>query len=47
MCQLAGQNGKVKLFDLSEYNPTVDDYRTGRLVAMMFHAFAVGVAQRY
>ena len=32
--------------DLSEFNPRVDAYRTGRLVANMFYYFTLGVAQR-
>lgn len=37
---------QVQLFDLSEYNPTVEDWRTGKLVANMFYYFCLGVAQR-
>ena len=42
ICQYAGSNLKVRLFDLSEYNPLVDEYQTGRLVAFMFHSFLQG-----
>ena len=32
--------------DVSEYNPAVEEYRTGRLVANMFYYFALGMACR-
>jgi formiminoglutamase len=32
--------------DVSEYNPAVEEWRTGRLVANMFYFFAMGVASR-
>lgn len=46
IAKFAGSHPKVKLFDLSEYNPQIEEYRTGRLVAMMFHAFLCGYTQR-
>lgn len=46
MCFVAGKHERVRLFDLSEYNPTVESYRTGRLVATMFYYFCLGVASR-
>jgi len=46
ICFAAGSNPKVKLFDLSEFNPRIEDYRTGRLVAFMFYYFALGLASR-
>jgi formiminoglutamase len=46
MCMCAGKNPKVRLFDLSEYNPAIEDYRTGRLVGTMFYYFALGIASR-
>lgn len=46
MCFVAGSNPRVKLFDLSEFNPKVDEYRTGRLVANMFYSFCLGVTTR-
>jgi arginase family enzyme len=46
ICYLAGQNRKVCLFDLSEFNPLVEDYRTGKLVATMFYYFALGFTHR-
>jgi formiminoglutamase len=32
--------------DLSEYNPLVEEWRTGKLVANMFYYFCMGVAAR-
>jgi len=46
MCFIAGKHKNVKLFDLSEYNPAIEDYRTGRLVANMFYFFAMGLSLR-
>lgn len=37
---------QVSLFDLSEYNPEADAYRTGKLVVSMFYHFCLGVALR-
>jgi formiminoglutamase len=42
----AGRCAKVGLFDVSEYNPAVEEYRTGRLLAMMFYYFCMGVTYR-
>lgn len=46
ICFLAGNDRRVALFDLSEFNPTIEDYRTGRLTASMFYYFAQGVCSR-
>jgi formiminoglutamase len=46
ICFMAGKNPKVRLFDMSEYNPLIEEYRTGRLVATLFYYFAMGVASR-
>lgn len=40
----AGRHPAVRLFDLSELNPAVEDYRTPRLAANMFYAFLQGRA---
>jgi formiminoglutamase len=42
----AGKCPRVRVFDLSEYNPLIEDYRTGRLVAMMFYYFCMGLVHR-
>ena len=46
ICELAGSNPSVQLMDLSEYNPHIEAYRTGRLVANMFYYFAMGFVRR-
>lgn len=46
ICYLAGQSPRVKLVDLSEYNPTVEEYRTGRLLVLMFYYFLLGYSHR-
>jgi len=46
IAMIAGRCEQVALFDLSELNPGIDDYRTGRLVAAMFYHFCMGVAMR-
>jgi formiminoglutamase len=46
ICFEAGKNPKVKMFDLSEYNPKIEEYRTGKLVSFMFYYFAMGLSLR-
>jgi len=46
ICFTAGNYSKVRLFDLSEFNPEIEHYRTGRLVTLMFYNFVLGYAQR-
>ncbi len=41
-----GREPKVRLVDLTEFNPRVEDYRTGRLAASLFYFFALGLAMR-
>jgi formiminoglutamase len=45
ICFSAGQSLHVKLFDMSEYNPVVEEYRTGKLVALLFYHFVLGRAK--
>jgi len=42
----AGAHPKVDLFDLSEYNPLIEEERTGRLAVGIFYHFCLGVASR-
>lgn len=42
---VAGLHPRVMLFDVSEHNPRVEDYRTGRLVANLFLFFSYGLAR--
>ena len=37
---------KVDLFDLSEYNPLIEEERTGLLAVGIFYHFCLGVASR-
>lgn len=46
ICFVSGFDPQVKLFDLSEYNPKIESYLTGRLVVNMFYYFLLGFAQR-
>jgi formiminoglutamase len=54
ICFAAGAHPRVRLFDLSEYNPLAEPgadgimagYRTGKLVAAMFYHFLLGLATR-
>ncbi|KAI9333986.1 hypothetical protein BDR26DRAFT_1009886 [Obelidium mucronatum] len=46
ICFESGRNPRVALFDLSELNPQVEEYRSARLTAMMFHYFLMGLAKR-
>ena len=43
ICYLAGLKMKnLVAVDISEYNPFVEDWRTGRLVVTMFYYFSMG-----
>ncbi len=42
----AGEHPAVALFDLSEYNPDIEEEHTGRLAAAIFYFFCLGVASR-
>ncbi|VEL32839.1 unnamed protein product [Protopolystoma xenopodis] len=46
LCRLAGQSSCVSLFDISEFNPTMEKDRTSRLVCTMLYYFLVGLAER-
>jgi len=46
ICKCAGENRNVRLMDVSEFNPVVENFRTGRLLASMFYNFVMGVAMR-
>src|SRR6185312_3059893 len=46
ICYHAGCDARVRLMDLSEFNPKIEDYRTGRLVTNMMYYFCMGVMQR-
>ena len=42
----SGAHPNVDLVDLSEFNPDIEEYRTGRLVVNMFYYFCLGRASR-
>ena len=46
ICRAAGASPEVKLFDMSELNPVVEDYRSPRLAVLMLYHFLIGVGQR-
>ena len=46
MAFAAGAHPKVDLFDLSEYNPVIEEEHTGRLAVGIFYHFCLGVASR-
>ncbi|KEG12430.1 putative arginase [Trypanosoma grayi] len=46
MCFAAGKNPSVKLMDMSELNPVVEDYRSPRVAAYMLYHFILGFATR-
>lgn len=46
IAELAGRHPAVDVFDLSEYNPTIESEKTGRLAAAMFYHFCLGFASR-
>jgi len=46
ICFEAGKNPKVKLVDVSEFNPDIESYRTGKLVCLMFYFFLMGFVRR-
>lgn len=43
---LAGYFDEVKTVNLSEYNPRIEDIKTGQLCAEMFYYFTLGVEFR-
>ena len=43
---ISGNCSKVRLVDMSEYNPAVEDYRTGRLLSNIFYYFCMGCSLR-
>lgn len=47
MCYDAGLllGGKLTSVDICEYNPYVEDWRTGRQLATLFYYFALGLSE--
>jgi len=46
VCFEAGAHLKTRMVDLSEFNPDVEEYRTGTLVCNMIYYFLMGVVER-
>ena len=46
MARAAGRAPQVRLMDVSELNPVVEDYRSPRLAVMMFYYFLMGISER-
>lgn len=46
MCFVAGTDPNVVLIDISEFNPDMEEPRSGKLVSDMFYYYALGVASR-
>ena len=46
ICFTAGQHPNTRLLDLSEFNPDIEEYRTGTLVCNMIYYFLMGIASR-
>ena len=46
IARIAGQHPKVRCFDLSEYNPKIENEQTGRLTVALFYNFCLGIASR-
>lgn len=45
MYELGKNLDNLVSIDLSEYNPCVEDWRTGRLAVTLFYYFAMGIAE--
>lgn len=39
---MAGQDKRIKSLDVCDYNPTVEDYRTGYLLGNMIYYYLMG-----
>ena len=46
IARLSGACGSVRLFDMSEMNVAIEDYRTPRLAVNIFYHFLIGYARR-
>jgi formiminoglutamase len=43
---LSGRCGKLRLMDLTEFNPRIEDYKTGRLATSILYYFLLGLHER-
>jgi formiminoglutamase len=39
---VAGKDKRVKSLDVTDYNPTIDDYRSGYMVGNLIYYFSLG-----
>lgn len=46
ICFNAGKHPNTRMLDLSEFNPNIEEYRTGTLVCNMIYYFLMGIASR-
>jgi arginase family enzyme len=46
VCLQVGNSSKVVAIDICDYNPFIEDWSTGRLVATMFYHLALGYSAR-
>ena len=46
IAMISGRDERVRLMDLSEFNPVVEEYASAKLVATILYYFAMGVADR-
>ena len=46
ICFAAGKCGNIRFLDISEFNPDIEEDRTGRLVATVVYYFLMGIADR-
>jgi formiminoglutamase len=43
---LAGRHEKISSVDITDYNPSIEDFRTGKLLANMVYYFTLGFTAR-
>jgi len=43
---LCGRQEKVRVIDITEFNPRIEDYRTGKLAASIFYYYLLGMSTR-
>jgi len=46
LCLTAAGSSKVIAVDICDYNPFIEDWQTGRLIATMFYYLALGYSAR-
>lgn len=46
MAFASGKHAKTRLVDLTEFNPRIEDYKTGRLATSILYLFLLGLHER-